>query len=132
MRMQTFFFSLLLISGTFSACNSVAQQPPNLSIGEFEKGIKKPNIQVLDVRTISEYESGHLKNAFLADWTNRVLFTERVQSLDKSKPVYIYCQVGGRSAAAAKWLQDKGFKVYNMDGGIAAWKKAGKKVIQTK
>jgi len=128
MRLQNFLFCLLFISGTFTACNSIAQQSPNLSIADFEKGIKQSNIQVLDVRTAGEYQSGHLKDAFLADWTNQEQFIERVQSLDKSKPVYTYCLVGGRSAAAAKWLTTKGYKVYNMDGGIAAWKKAGKPV----
>jgi rhodanese-related sulfurtransferase len=128
MRLQNFLFCLLLISGAFTACHSSAQQSTNLSINDFEKGVKKTNVQVLDVRTAGEYETGHLKNAVLADWTNQGEFVKKVQTLDKSKPVYTYCWVGGRSAAAAKWLTTKGYKVYNMDGGIAAWKKAGKPI----
>ena len=128
MRIQKFFLLVLFIGGTLAACNGIAQQSPNLSINDFEKGVKKPNVQVLDVRTVGEYETGHLKNAVLADWNNQEEFKKKEQTLDKSKPVYTYCLVGGRSAAAAKWLTTKGYKVYNMDGGIAAWKKAGKPV----
>lgn len=128
MRLQKFFLLILLIGGTLNACNSIAQKSPNLSINDFEKGVKKPNGQVLDVRTPGEYKTGHLKNAVLADWNNQEDFLKKAVTLDKSKPVYTYCLVGGRSAAAAKWLTTKGYTVYNMDGGIAAWKRAGKPV----
>jgi rhodanese-related sulfurtransferase len=128
MRLQKLFLLVLFIGGTLTACNSIAQKSPNLSINDFEKGVRKPNVQVLDVRTAGEYETGHLKNAVLADWTNQEAFVKKALTLDTSKPVYTYCLVGGRSAAAAKWLTTKGYKVYNMDGGIAAWRKAGKPV----
>lgn len=119
---------LLLVTGTFTVCNSIAQQPPNLTVGDFEKRINQLNVQVLDVRTVGEYQSGHLKNAFLADWTNREQFAESVQSLDKSKPIYTYCLSGSRSGSAANWLREKGYTVYTLDGGIAAWKRTGKTV----
>lgn len=124
MHLQKNLLLLLLVAGIFTASNSIAQQSANLTVGDFEKAIKQPNIQVLDVRTAGEFQTGHLKDAFLADWTNPEQFTERVQSLDKSKPVYTYCLSGARSGAAAKWLREKGYTAYNMDGGIAAWKRA--------
>ena len=46
--------------------------------------------------------------------------------LDKKKPVYVYCAVGGRSAKASKVLQESGFKtVYNLLGGFNGWTAAG-------
>jgi rhodanese-related sulfurtransferase len=112
----------------FSAsCNSSAQQV-NLDVAAFEKAIADSNIQVLDVRTMEEFNSGHLKDAFLADWTKKEQFRERVAALDKKKPVYTYCLSGGRSSAATKWLNENGFQAYNLDGGIAAWKREGKPV----
>jgi len=121
-------FILLLIAGMLNTSNSIAQQLTNLTVGDFEKAVKQPNIQVLDVRTWGEFQSGHLKDAFLADWTNQEQFTDRVQSLDKSKPVYTYCLSGARSGAAASWLREKGYRAFNLEGGIAAWKRAGKSV----
>jgi rhodanese-related sulfurtransferase len=107
------------------SCYSSAQKT-NLSVQEFEKGISQKNIQVLDVRTAGEYQSGHLDNAFLADWTNEREFTDRVKSLDKSKPVYVYCLSGGRSSAAANWLNKNGFTAYSLSGGINAWVRENK------
>jgi rhodanese-related sulfurtransferase len=107
------------------ACNGEAQQT-SLSVQAFEKAIHEKGVQVLDVRTPGEYQSGHLPNVFLANWNNKPEFTERVASLDKSKPVYVYCLSGVRSASAVAWLNKNGFTAYNLAGGINAWKKENK------
>lgn len=112
-----------------TACNSQAQST-NLSVAQFEKGIAQNNIQILDVRTPGEYQSGHLKNALLADWNNDAEFQQRVNALDKSKPVYTYCLSGGRSSAASQYLKQNGFTTYNLSGGISAWKRENKSVEQ--
>ena len=84
-------------------------------------------MQLLDVRTAGEYQTGHIKNALQADWTQNKQFVDRIQYVDKDKPVYIYCLVGGRSAAAADWMRKNGFKnVVELTGGINAWKNASK------
>lgn len=112
---------ILLISFTLSA------QTSTIPVDEFEKKCFDPNNQLLDVRTAEEFNNGHLKNALQADWTNDAEFKERVKSIDKNKPVYIYCLSGGRSGKAMQWLSDNGYKtVYNMQGGINMWKQAGK------
>ncbi len=128
MRLQKLLICLLFPASIFTAFNSIAQQGANLSVNDFEKGIKSLNTQVLDVRTYGEYQTGHLKNALLADWMNQEEFTKKVQSIDKSKPVYTYCHSGGRSGEATKWLIKKGYTVFNLNGGIAAWKKEGKAI----
>jgi len=92
---NSFIIALSCLS-ILTACNSQAQQT-NLSVAEFEKGIAQNNIQVLDVRTPGEYQSGHLKNALLADWNNDTEFQQRVKALDKSKPVYTYCLSGAEA-----------------------------------
>ena len=124
---------ILVISclSLLTACKSNAQQT-NLSVTEFEKAIIQNNIQVLDVRTPGEYQTGHLKNAMLADWNNEEEFKERVKSLDKNKPIYTYCLSGGRSGAATEWLIKNGFTAYNLNGGINAWKQADKPIEQAK
>ena len=122
------FLILILVLGLFFRNDSFAQEQINLDVAEFEKAIAKPGVQVLDVRTMDEFQSGHLKNALLADWTIKDQFKERVAALDKSKPVYTYCLSGGRSSAAAQWLRENGYTSYNMVGGISKWKQAGKPV----
>lgn len=121
--------SLLSITFILITCNIYAQTNLNIPVDEFEKGISKSNIQLLDVRTAGEYQEGYLKNAFLADWNKQDQFKERVQALDKTKPIYVYCLSGGRSGAASVWLKQNGYtSVYNLEGGINAWKRNNKAV----
>ena len=114
----------ILLSALLLACN--AQTKTALTASEFEKNILDPAaIQLLDVRTASEYNSGHIKNSLLADWTDKTEFNRRIEYIDKNKPVYVYCLAGGRSAAAAKEMRSNGYKeVYELTGGINAWKAA--------
>lgn len=77
--------------------------------------------QLIDVRTPGEYAEGHLEGATNLDW-NGGQFVKEAGSLDKSKPVMVYCRSGNRSAQAAKWLKEEGFKnVYEMKTGITGW-----------
>lgn len=103
--------------------------PSTLPANDFEKAISNPNVQVLDVRTAAEYNSGHLKKSLQADWYNQQQFKERTSNMDKSKPVYVYCLTGIRSAAAVKQLKQNGFSnVQDLKDGLTAWKLANKPV----
>lgn len=129
MRFKNIFFAGVCSLSLLAACNNKSPQT-NLSVPEFEKAIAGSNIQLLDVRTAGEYQSGHLSNALLADWTNEEEFKTRVQALDKSNPVYTYCLSGARSDAATQWLNQNGFTAFNLAGGIIAWKGADKPLKQ--
>lgn len=98
-----------------------------------EKGEKliADKVQLLDVRTEEEWKEGHLKGAVRADVTEKG-FAEAVKKVtDPDKPVLVYCRSGGRSARAAKQLEKLGYEVvYDLKGGITAWKKAGKEVVK--
>lgn len=122
-------YSLLLTAILFCLSCS-AQQKTNLDANEFEKAIQQKNIQVLDVRTATEYQAGHIQSALQANWNNKTEFNTRIQFVDKDKPVYVYCLAGGRSAAAATWLRNNGYKeVYELTGGMNAWR-AGEKPVE--
>ena len=120
----------------FKTCllvSCVAQQSRNeLDPSAFERGILSENIQLLDVRTASEFRSGHIIHSLQADWNDKKEFAERTQYLDKSKPVYVYCLSGARSAAAADWLKKQGYAtVYELNGGLIRWKAENKKLEGT-
>jgi rhodanese-related sulfurtransferase len=83
---------------------------------------------VLDVRTKKEYREGHIPGSVLIDFTGED-FEQQVAKLDKNKTYLVHCAVGGRSARACKKMDQLGFKkLYNLQGGIGAWEKAGKPV----
>ena len=117
----TVLFSTFIISCT-------AQTTTSLTADEFEKEItSKKDIHILDVRTSAEFFSGHIKNALQADWNDKAEFERRLAFIDKTKPVYVYCLAGGRSAAAAEKMRNAGYKnVYELTGGINAWRAASK------
>ena len=78
-------------------------------------------IQLVDVRTPKEFEAGHIETALNYN-VNGPDFVSQVESLDKSKTVMVYCKSGGRSARAAKQLQEMGFMtIYDLESGFTAW-----------
>jgi thioredoxin 1 len=93
-----------------------------LSTDDFEKKYTEtPNAQLVDVRTSGEYGGGHLPKAQNVDFRSAD-FTQKVQTLDKTKPTFVYCLSGGRSAEAANIMRQNGFtNVYEMGGGYLKW-----------
>ena len=92
----------------------------NISSEEFEKAIMDdPNAIIMDVRTPSEYEEDHIKNAINFDYLSRTL-SDDIDQLDPEKTYYIYCKTGRRSLRVCTLLKNSGFKkVYNLDQGLA-------------
>lgn len=111
--------------------NSSSSTSMLLTSGEFEKMLhNKSDIQLLDVRTPQEYASGFIAGARNIDIYDAG-FEAQIAKLDKSRPVMVYCAKGGRSASAAEQLKRAGFpEVYDLVGGMEAWKEAGKPVSQ--
>lgn len=84
-----------------------------------------PDLLALDVRTQSEYDSGHIYSAV---WIPRSELEARIDELagHEDHEIIVYCFSGGRSATASAILDSYNFtRVYNMLGGISAWQSAG-------
>ena len=89
---------------------------------EFARGIKKKNVQLIDVRTPSEYNQGKIKGSINLNFYSRDFYQRAISSLDKQSELYLYCRSGARSRRAAKKLAKLGFEsVYDLKGGISAW-----------
>jgi rhodanese-related sulfurtransferase len=115
-------FLILLVFNSQAQIISVS-----LPVNDFDSIISMENVQILDVRTLEEYNTGHLKESMQADWYNQRQFEERIKSLDKTRPVYVYCLTGVRSEAATEMLIKNGFtSVFDLKGGLVAWNQAGK------
>lgn len=72
------------------------------------------SVTLLDTRTAMEYENGHIDGFINIPLDS---LRSRLAELDKSKPVYVTCQVGLRGYVAARILTQNGFDAYNLSGG---------------
>lgn len=119
--------SFLFIGILFASCQGQSQKSiETIDVKTFAGKLKTTqNPQLLDVRTPEEYAVERIDNAVNVNW-NGADFESKASTYDKSKPIFVYCKVGGRSAKAANKLSEMGFKeIYNLDGGIMKWNANG-------
>ena len=109
---------------------SSAKDPVNMAgfmIDNISKGILKQwylpdeknlprdgSVTLLDTRTVDEYNDGHVegfKNIPVDE------LRERIDEIEKGKPVYVICQSGIRSYVACRILEGYGYEAYNFSGG---------------
>lgn len=84
---------------------------------------------VLDVRTASEFSSGHIAGATNIDFYAQD-FKDQVNKLNHYNRYLVYCQTGGRSAQATQMMLSLGFKnLWNLTGGITQWTMDGYQVV---
>ena len=103
-----------------------------ISPQEFKQAIDaQANITIVDVRSVEEYNSGHIKNSILLPLDT--LASKAAEALhDKSQPLYVYCRTGHRSAQAVSFLQQQGYtNVHSLSGGITAWQNSGYPVVNS-
>ncbi len=101
----------------------------NITPEEAHEMVSHGGVVVLDVRTPQEYNSGHISDALLIPLSE---LESRLDELNPSDHILVYCKTGVRSAKAAGILVDNGFiHVYNMEGGITQWQAHGFPVTQT-
>ena len=75
------------------------------------------NVTLLDVRTIQEYKSGHLRDATLIP-VHALSKNLGMLKQDKNKKIIVYCRTGSRSVSASRILEENGFTPLNVKGGI--------------
>lgn len=90
----------------------------NVSSSDLETFLTDSQLTLLDVRTKSEFEAGHLKNATNIDFYDPN-FANTINQLDKDKKYLVYCRSGNRSGQAIEIMKKQGFKnILNLSGGI--------------
>ena len=121
-----------LLSTVFILISCYAQEKKIelIDAASFAQKMDDDKGQIIDVRTPKEYKGGHINGAVNMHVYDKD-FAVRLDSLDKNKTVYVYCKAGGRSAEAVESMKTKGFThIIELDGGMDAWKEAGKPVKQ--
>ncbi|MFN2415529.1 MAG: rhodanese-like domain-containing protein [Pyrinomonadaceae bacterium] len=96
-----------------------------LPVAELRRMLEEvEDLQVLDVRRPAEFAAGHAPRAWSAPLSPRLC--EEAARLDPARPLAVICAGGYRSSAATSLLRPLGFRrLYNVEGGTAAWLSAG-------
>ncbi len=80
--------------------------------------VKLGDAQLLDVRTLEEWQAGHAEHALHIPVEELLAGEKGLLSL--AKKIYVYCAAGGRAGIATKYLQEQGYNAENV-GGLTDW-----------
>jgi rhodanese-related sulfurtransferase len=99
-----------------------------ITVEEAMRRVEAEDAILLDVRTPQEYCAEHVEGV---RWIPLDQLSQRVGELDKDKVILAcFCRSGSRSLRACEILKSLGFKkLFNVRGGLLAWKQAGFKTV---
>lgn len=83
----------------------------------------RPELLVVDLREAGELKEGYIDGSVLIPIS---ALSKGTKSLPADQPLLLVCAVGGRSYGVGRYFSLKGYpEIYNLQGGIDDWKKAG-------
>ena len=126
--MKTLFAGFCLVFTTLFSCQQKEGQFKTVSVDDLSTLIATPEVQLLDVRTVAEYSEGHVPHSININVLDESFETMADSTLQKDKPVAVYCRSGKRSKKAAAILSKKGYIIYDLDKGFIGWEEADKEV----
>jgi rhodanese-related sulfurtransferase len=101
----------------------------SIIVDQFDE-LKAQGYTVIDVRTHEEFSEGHIQDAVLINFHDPN-FKTKISELDINGKYLLFCRSGNRSGKAVLLMNQMGFKnALNIAGGIIAWQKAGKPLVQ--
>jgi rhodanese-related sulfurtransferase len=122
---STFLILFVLIGCTLYSCAQTAKSEfaKVLTAEEFKaKLAATPNAILLDIRRPDEIAGGKIEGSINIVYGSPT-FKAELAKLDSTKPVFVYCAGGVRSAKSCPDLEKVGFKeIYDLKGGFSAWK----------
>lgn len=124
--MKAFLTGICLFFSTLFSCQQKGVDFKSVSADEFAALIANPEVQRLDVRTVAEYSEEHIPGSININVLDEQFAVVADSTLQKDKPVALYCRSGKRSKKAAAILTKNGYEVIDLDKGFIGWKAAGK------
>ena len=101
-----------------------------VAVSEIADDYKAGNIQILDVRTVQEFQGAHIPSSTLIP-AQDIYAKTRELPYDKGSTIYVICRSGNRSKAAADFLRKNGYpNAISVQGGILQWMAQGLPVEQ--
>ena len=119
--MKKLFYILGVALVMMTACSN-GKGYTSVSVDEFAKVIAYNQVQLIDTRTESEFNEGHIPGAINID-VNESDFEAKVgQKIDKTRPIALYCRGGRRSKIAAERIVALGYDdITELNTGFLSW-----------
>ena len=89
---------------------------------EAAAALRDSGAQFIDVRENYEHEAGHIAGDRHIGPND---LASEAATIDKDKPVVVYCRTGSRAEPVAEALAASGYEAYNLEGGFVAWLENG-------
>ena len=127
--MLRFAFILFLF---LNSCNSsTSENIQYISSSDYILSLSD-NVKLIDVRTPTEFDSGHIQDAVNIDFFSES-FQSDILSLNKDSKIILYCRTNNRSSKSAELLKNNGFKdISVIMGGVSEWVKNGNDIVYPK
>jgi rhodanese-related sulfurtransferase len=101
--------------------------PLEVDVATTVAALGDPNIQIVDCREQDEWDDAHAEGMMLLPLS---VMGQRLNELDRDRPLIVVCRSGNRSLKAARQLAEIGFTdVKSMQGGLIAWAEQGQPLI---
>lgn len=100
-----------------SVFRTISPQEAQALIGQ------RKDLLLVDLREAGELKAGYIAGSALIPMSQ---LAKGTKALPADRPLLLICAVGGRSFGVGKYFSAKGYpEIYNLKGGISAWKRAG-------
>ena len=121
---------LTLILG-LAFCSHIFAEVELIDVHELKQRINNPDktLILLDVRTVSEYQSGHIKDSINIPHAQLI---QNINLLDqyRDQPVVVFCRSGRRAQLVINALIENKFdQIVDLEGDMLAWKTSGFPVV---
>lgn len=104
---------------TYANAGNELETVDQITCSELSNKIKDGDVQIVDVRGLSEYQAGKIESA---ENIHVGSLKDNLDRIESGKSVVVHCATGDRSSIAASYLKSKGFEnVINLTGGYSAW-----------
>ncbi len=111
--------------------DAALEEIETISVAEARELLGRDDVVFVDVRETVEYEQGTIPHSVhvprgMLEWFADPTLPIHKAELRSGKRLVLFCAAGGRSALAAKTLEEMGISnICHIGGGYAAWKEAG-------
>ncbi|MDX9946830.1 MAG: rhodanese-like domain-containing protein [Bacteroidales bacterium] len=123
---------ILLLINLLSAKGQVADTAKYISLDPYYfhlQYLKEDTAILIDVRLPFEYRGKIIRDAINIPSSREM--KKLTDTITKNHALFLYCTTDDRSRRAAELLYDQGFrKLYNLEGGIVAWRKEKMPVVK--